>query len=94
LPCAIDTVAFSLTFRLFFLKKNIITCCSTPGGTAGRPERTFDRVEWAGFDEAIEEDGELHLYLTLGYVNGWQVWDVNESSGRGAVSVASAFFFF
>ncbi|KAL3693422.1 hypothetical protein R1sor_007073 [Riccia sorocarpa] len=50
-----------------------------PNGSLQEDERQREQVQWAGFDKLELDSGEIRYVLLLTYLNGFQIWDVEEA---------------
>ncbi|KAL2634216.1 hypothetical protein R1flu_005695 [Riccia fluitans] len=50
-----------------------------PNGSLQEDERQREQVQWADFDKLELDSGEVRHVLLLTYLNGFQIWDVEEA---------------
>ncbi|CAM6025993.1 unnamed protein product [Sphagnum balticum] len=53
---------------------------ATSNGTLNEDDHQREQVQWANFDKLELVTGEIRQVLLLTYLNGFQVWDVEEAS--------------
>ncbi|CAM6097584.1 unnamed protein product [Calypogeia fissa] len=78
---AISTYIRSVSANASNIASNVRSGVASPvsSGTLHEDDRQREQVQWAGFDRLEINSGEIRHVLLLTYLNGFQVWDVEEA---------------